>query len=85
MYLVVTDAGDGPSCDHADWADAHLMTASGKLQLTDTQVAKSRHTYGSVQINRNVQGGPIRMGGKSFENGLGTHSTSVIVFDLQQT
>ncbi|MCX7599613.1 MAG: NPCBM/NEW2 domain-containing protein [Armatimonadetes bacterium] len=25
LELVVTDAGDGITCDHADWADARLL------------------------------------------------------------
>ena len=25
LLLEVTDAGDGISCDHADWADARLI------------------------------------------------------------
>jgi alpha-galactosidase len=25
LTLVVTDAGDGINCDHADWADARLI------------------------------------------------------------
>ena len=25
LLLIVTDAGDGITCDHADWADARLI------------------------------------------------------------
>ncbi|MFI5386426.1 MAG: NPCBM/NEW2 domain-containing protein [Fimbriimonadales bacterium] len=28
LRLVVTDAGDGVNCDHADWADLRLLTSS---------------------------------------------------------
>ena len=30
LELRVDDAGDGPACDHADWADAVLTTRSGE-------------------------------------------------------
>src|SRR5690606_24438165 len=47
LYLVVTDAGDGASCDHADWADAHFVTAAGRISLTDLKWRKADTTYGS--------------------------------------
>ena len=34
LYLVVTDAGDGNSCDWADWAEPHLLDSSGEIKLT---------------------------------------------------
>ncbi len=33
--LLVTDGGNGPACDWADWADAAITLASGKTVLTD--------------------------------------------------
>jgi hypothetical protein len=30
VQLEVDDAGDGPACDHADWAEARLETQGGK-------------------------------------------------------
>ncbi|MBI5093533.1 MAG: NPCBM/NEW2 domain-containing protein, partial [Candidatus Hydrogenedentes bacterium] len=41
LALIVTDGGDGISCDHADWADAHFTLkpgaseAPGPLQFND--------------------------------------------------
>ena len=43
LDLVVTDAGDGISCDQADWADAKVTLQNGKeiwlgdLPIIDTQ------------------------------------------------
>ncbi len=34
LKLQVTDAGDGMSWDHADWADAKFETAGGKISAT---------------------------------------------------
>lgn len=31
LDLHVDDAGDGPDCDHVDWAEATITTASGKV------------------------------------------------------
>jgi len=33
--LHVYDAGDGPACDHADWADAIITTTGGKSMYLD--------------------------------------------------
>ena len=35
LDLLVDDAGDGPACDHANWADAKIVTASGKTLYLD--------------------------------------------------
>jgi len=35
LHLRVTDGGDGISCDHADWADAQIVTQSGKTMWLD--------------------------------------------------
>ncbi len=33
--LHVDDGGDGPACDHADWADAFIITTGGKIMYID--------------------------------------------------
>lgn len=33
LDLMVGDAGDGPACDHADWAEATITLAGGKTML----------------------------------------------------
>ena len=35
LDLLVGDAGDGPSCDHADWAEATITTRDGKTTRLD--------------------------------------------------
>ena len=35
LNLRVTDAGDGPAFDHADWADAQITTKSGRTYWLD--------------------------------------------------
>jgi len=84
LHLVVTNAGDGDSCDHADWAEARLVTAEGELRLSELKWRSVAATYGSVNLNRNVQGGRLKIGGREFGHGLGTHATSHIIYDLPQ-
>ena len=35
IALEVSDGGDGPACDHADWADAVIKTKGGKMLRLD--------------------------------------------------
>ena len=38
--------------------------------------------WGSVNVNRHCDGGPLKVDGKSVDYGIGTHANSLIVFDL---
>lgn len=82
LHLVVTDGGNGASCDHADWAEPWVITAEGETRLTELNWRTATATFGSINRDRNVNGGRLRIAGKPYEFGLGTHSTSVIVYDL---
>jgi hypothetical protein len=84
LILVVNDGGNGPSCDHADWLEPTLTTASGEIPLTNLKWRSVTTTFGNVNINTNVSGQPLRVAGKSYSNGIGTHSTSVITYDLPE-
>jgi hypothetical protein len=82
LHLVVTDGGNGASCDHADWARPVLITATGEVRLTSLKWQMATASYGSINIDRNVNGSPLRIGGAAQEFGIGTHSTSHIIYDL---
>ena len=82
LFLVVNDGGNGPSCDHADWLEPKLITASGEIDLTERKWETVTATYGSVNLNKNVSGQALQVAGKSYAKGIGTHSTSVLRFEL---
>lgn len=84
LVLVVTDGGNGASCDHADWIEPKLITATGELKLTELKWKDMSASYGNVHIDKSVNGGPLRVGGKNYDNGLGTHSTCVLTYDLPE-
>ncbi|XZE20943.1 DUF1553 domain-containing protein [Pirellulaceae bacterium SH449] len=85
LFLVVTDGGNGNSCDHADWAEPVLLTKDGnELSLTDLKWRETKTTYGTVNVDRNVNGQGIRIGGKQYRFGLGTHATSMIAYELPE-
>ena len=83
LFLVVSDGGNGKSCDHADWIAPRLVGKKGELKLTEVKW-KSLEGFGGGKINRNYGGQPIRVGGKKYENGIGVHAPTVIVYDLPE-
>ena len=82
LYLVVTDAGNGQSCDHADWLDPQLIGPDGATKLTDLKWKSAQTGFGKIQIDKSVGGVPLKVGGKNYPHGIGTHAPSVIVYDL---
>ena len=81
LYLVAHDGGNGYSCDWASWANPKL-TGDGELDLTIIKWKSAQSGFGSVQVNKNCGGQPIRINGKSYPKGIGTHANSVIHFQL---
>lgn len=83
LFLVVTDGGNGISCDWADWAEPRLIRADGsELRLTELEWKFAQAGWGSVRVNANAQGEELRSAGKAIAYGLGTHANSVIAYDL---
>jgi putative membrane-bound dehydrogenase-like protein len=84
LYLVVTDAGDGFGCDWADWAEPRLVGPAGEKKLTDLKWKSAASGFGSVNVNKNCSGSPLKIAGEEIKDGIGTHANSVIVYDLPE-
>ncbi len=88
LFLVVTDGGDGFACDWADWAEPELITgvnaASTSIKLTDLKWKSASTDWGSVRVNKNAEGGDLRINGQPVEYGIGTHANSIIEFTLPE-
>lgn len=84
LFLVVTDGGDGFSCDWANWAEPRLIGDNVEKKLTDLKWVAAASDWGSVNVNQNAEGGPLRIAGKPVAYGIGTHANSVIEFDLPE-
>ncbi len=82
LWLVVTDAGDGIGCDWADWAEPRLVGPSGEKKLTELKWKTASAGHGKVHVDANASGGVLRIDGKPVSYGIGTHSPSVIAYDL---
>ncbi len=82
LFLVVSDADDGFSCDWADWLEPTLIKGDTRKDLTELNWTRAEADWGAVQKNKNAAGGPLVVAGKSFAKGIGTHANSVIAFEL---
>jgi putative membrane-bound dehydrogenase-like protein len=84
LFLVVGDAGDGFSCDWADWIEPTLVGASGTKKLTELKWRDASTQWGNVVVGKNAAGGPLAVSGKSYSDGIGTHANSVIAFEIPE-
>src|SRR5205823_6981611 len=82
LSLVVTDAGNGANFDWADWAEPRLVGPAGEIKLTGLKWRSATTGYGEVRIGKNVVEKPLRLGEKTYADGIGTHANSVITYLL---
>ncbi|GAA1238639.1 carbohydrate-binding protein [Kitasatospora nipponensis] len=92
LRLVVTDAGDGTSWDHADWAGARIACgngpAAGTHQLSDLTWSSAGNGWGPVEKDMSngdnglADGQTLSIRGTTYAKGLGTNAASEIVYYL---
>ncbi len=82
LYLVATDADNGNSCEWVDWIAPTLIGPRGETPLVRLPWTRARAGWRSVQINKNCMGMPLRVNGEAIAEGIGTHSPSVIAYDI---
>lgn len=82
LYLVVRDGGDGISCDWANWLNVRLVGNGKELPVSEMNWVSASSGFGQVQKNRNAGGRPFSVRGETFEEGIGTHSNSIIHFKI---
>lgn len=84
LVLVVEDADGSINYDHANWVNPRLVGSAGELPLTQLQWASATAGFGRVRVGEGVGGEPIVDRGRKVANAIGTHSNSVIVYDIPQ-
>ena len=81
LFLVVSDEGDR-SHDWANWIDTKVRFEDGsEISLTKLDWASAR-SLGETRKSKNYGNGDLKVAGKVFEDGIGTHAPSVIHFQL---
>ena len=85
LYLIVNDGGDGYSWDHADWIHPTIHLANGTtIKLTDLTWEDAFAGWGPIGVNKSVSGGELNVKGVVYDNGIGTHSQSIIHYKLPE-
>ncbi len=84
IFLVVNDADGNFACDWADWLSPTLVGKDKQVDMTTLNWTTATSQWGSVQKNKNAQGQPLRVNGKTFDKGIGAHANSVIGFDVPE-
>ena len=83
LFLVVTDGGNGFAADWADWAEPRLILADdSEKKLTEIEWKSAETGWNNVRVNASAGGTELRSAGKVIEYGIGTHSNSIIAFNL---
>ena len=57
-------------------------TEANPVPISDLTPVSAQQDYGSLELDRSVQGQPLTIGERTFARGLGTHANSRIVYDL---
>lgn len=84
LWLVVTSGKRGNGHDWSDWLDAKLVGAQREQFLDSLAWASASAEWGAVHANQNANGGELKLDGKRFEHGIGTHAASEIVYRLPE-
>ena len=85
LKIVVSNWGDGYAYDRADLINPVLIDEEGnETSLTTLNHTSYTSEWGSLHINKNVEGGTLRVDGKSYTTGLGLNAQCTLVYDLPE-
>jgi putative membrane-bound dehydrogenase-like protein len=84
LYLLITDSGNGYSCDWADWLAPRVVGPQGEFPLTDWKWESAHADFGTVNVNQNIQGQPLTVNDQVYQNGIGAHANSLISYKLPE-
>ncbi|UOQ77749.1 NPCBM/NEW2 domain-containing protein [Hymenobacter sp. 5516J-16] len=82
LYLNVRDGGDDIAWDHANWLNPVLRNGSNSVLLTSLSWKTASAGWGKATANKSVSGADLLVAGKKYDQGIGTHSNSMIEYDL---
>jgi putative membrane-bound dehydrogenase-like protein len=76
LWLVVTDGGNGNSCDWADWIEPRFVGGSERWDCAELDWLSAEAVWGNVRRGRNCVGAPLAVAGVTYADGIGTHADS---------
>jgi len=83
LTIVVSNCGDGFAYDRADLVNPVLIDDEGReTPLRGLSVSSYSSEWGTLLVNQNVEGGPLRVDGQQYATGLGLNAQCTLVYDL---
>jgi hypothetical protein len=84
LYLVVTPGPDNNDWDHADWVEPKLIGRHDTLSLTEIKWVSATSGWGTARVGMSVGGNALTVDNKVHADGIGTHATSIIEYDVPE-
>ena len=85
LKIVVSNYDDGFSYDRADLINPVLIDEDGKeTSLTSLTPSSYSSEWGTLHVNTNVENGPLRVDGKTYQTGLGLNAQCTLIYDLPE-
>lgn len=85
LKIVVSNWGDGFAYDRANLINPVLIDNEGhETSLTSLNHTSYTSDWGTLHVNKNVEGGTLRVDGKSYTTGLGLNAQCTLVYDLPE-
>ena len=83
LKIVVSNWGDGFAYDRANLIDPVLIDANGnETSLTTLKQTSYSAEWGTLHVNKNVEGATLCVDGKSYNTGLGMNAQCTLIYDL---
>ena len=84
LVLSVDAVGKKREPIFANWINPTLVSATRRVSLSSFNPARVKQNVGEPQKNFNAIGGPLRVGQKTFFEGIGTYARSRIEYILDE-
>ena len=85
LKIVVSNYGDGFAYDRANLINPVLIDEQGnETSLTTLKHTSYTSEWGSLNINKNVEGGTLRVDGQSYDTGLGMNAACTLIYNLPE-
>lgn len=84
LYLVVTPGKDNIDWDHADWIEPKLEGPKGSLNLANRKWVSATSGWSIAKVGESVMGNRLTVDNKEYADGIGTHATSIIEYDVPE-
>jgi putative membrane-bound dehydrogenase-like protein len=73
---------DGNACDWANWIEPEVVLMDGTVVDLTKLKWTSAESLGQTRVGKNYDGKPLKVAGKEYARGIGTHASSFISYVL---